>query len=91
MFLSTLSAQDLPELTPHKRGFWRILDCYDQRWQIETYFYGIKKFWSFGSYQVRSQNKIEGLHFIANLAYLLTQLPAWQELQGRGQVRAKTR
>lgn len=89
LFISTLSAQDLPELTPHQKGFWRILAYYNQRWKIETYFYEIKKFWSFGSYQVRSQNKIEGLHFIANLAYLLTQLlpqieSAWQELQGQG-------
>ncbi|GAW65092.1 hypothetical protein Lacidipiscis_02321 [Ligilactobacillus acidipiscis] len=89
LFISTLPAQDLPELTPHKGGFWRILDYYDQRWKIETYFYEIKKFWSFGEYQVRSQNKIEGLHFIANLAYLLTQLlpqiqPDWQELQEQG-------
>ena len=89
LFISTLSAQDLPELTPHQKSFWRILAYYNQRWKIETYFYEIKKFWSFGSYQVRSQNKIEGLHFIANLAYLLTQLlpqieSAWQELQGQG-------
>ncbi|WP_017867914.1 IS701 family transposase, partial [Ligilactobacillus pobuzihii] len=89
LFISTLPAQDLPELTPHKTGFWRILDYYNQRWKIETYFYEIKKFWSFGSYQVRSQDKIEGLHFIANLAYLLTQLlpqvrPEWQELRGQG-------
>lgn len=81
--------QDLPELTPSKTEIGRILGYYNQRWKIETYFYEIKKFWSFGGYQVRPHNKIEGLHFIANLAYLLTQLlpqvqPAWQELQGQG-------
>lgn len=79
----------LPELTPSKAGIWQILDYYNQRWKIKTYFYEIKKFWSFGSYQVRSQNKIEGLHFIANLAYFLIQLfpqfqPEWQVLQGQG-------
>ena len=53
---------------------WRILEYYEQRWKIETYFYEIKTFWSFGSYQVRSYEEIEGLNFLINFTYGLVKI-----------------
>ncbi|GAW64968.1 hypothetical protein Lacidipiscis_02195 [Ligilactobacillus acidipiscis] len=84
LFISTLAVQDIPALAQGHQGAWRIMDFYAQRWQIETYFYEIKKFWSFGGYQVRTQHKIEALHFIANLAYLLTKLLPQRQTERQG-------
>lgn len=53
---------------------WRILEYYEQRWKIETYFYEIKTFWSFGSYQVRSYEEIEGMNFLINFTYGLVKI-----------------
>lgn len=33
---------------------WRIVEYYEQNWKMETNFYKIKTFLSFGSYQVHS-------------------------------------
>lgn len=74
LFISTIAPDELPELDSEIIGLWRILEYYDQRWSIETYFYELKKFWSFGSYQVRSQREIEGLNFVTTFTYILTRI-----------------
>jgi len=47
LFISTIASETLPEITLGTQGLWRILEYYEQRWKIETYFYEIKTFWSF--------------------------------------------
>lgn len=74
LFLSTISSNELPELSEDLIGLWRILDYYNQRWKIETYFYELKKFWSFGTYQVRSHHEINELNFLTNFAYSLVKV-----------------
>lgn len=74
LFISTIAPDELPELGAETIGLWRILEYYNQRWSIETYFYELKKFWSFGSYQVRSRKEIEGLNFVTTFAYSLTKI-----------------
>ncbi|ETA74992.1 transposase [Ligilactobacillus equi] len=74
LFLSTIAPKDLPELSEENIGLWRILDYYDQRWKIETYFYELKQFWSFRKYQVRSHQEVDGLNFLINFAYILTKI-----------------
>lgn len=54
LFILTIAPEALPEITPGTQVLWRILEYYEQRRKIEPYFYEIKTFWSFGSYQVRS-------------------------------------
>ena len=71
LFLSTISPNELPELSKDLIGLWQILDYYDQRWKNETYFYELKKFWSFGTYQVRSHHEINGFNFLTNSDYSL--------------------
>ncbi|WP_330768410.1 histidine kinase [Ligilactobacillus equi] len=51
-----------------------MLDYYEQRWKIETYFYELKQFWSFGKYQVRSHQEVDNLNFLINPAYVLTKI-----------------
>ncbi len=74
LFISTIDPEKLPAITPETQGMWRILEYYEQRWKIETYFYEIKTFWSFGSYQVRSYEEIEGVNFLINFTYGLVKI-----------------
>ncbi|MDE5753807.1 MAG: transposase [Oscillospiraceae bacterium] len=52
------------------------LTIYALRWHIETAFYEQKRFWSFGSYMLRSKNGIECLLNLLTILYsMMTLLP----------------
>ncbi|MGO5436250.1 IS701 family transposase [Enterococcus cecorum] len=74
LFISTIDPEKLPAIKPETQGLWCILEYYEQRWKIETYFYEIKTFWSFGSYQVRSYEEIERMNFLINFTYGLIKI-----------------
>jgi hypothetical protein len=84
LFLSTIAPQKLcdlfssPEHTPNNdrgRVAWLLpLHLYSLRWNIETIFYELKTFWSFGNYMLRSKQGIENFISIISISYACAKL-----------------
>jgi hypothetical protein len=50
------------------------LKLYSLRWAIETIFYELKTFWSFGSYRLRSKSAIDNFVNLLSISYSFTKL-----------------
>lgn len=83
LFLSTLDPQNLYAMFSRRQEpgadaaqlSWLLpLKLYSLRWSIETLFYELKTFWSFGSYRVRSKHAIENFVALIALSYSFVKL-----------------
>ena len=94
LFLSTVAPEKLysmfasHEQTANSENFandstrisWLLpLKLYSLRWNIETIFYEMKTFWSFGNYRVRSKQAIENFVSIMALSYACVKLIPFED------------
>jgi len=84
LFISTISYPNLaalfsPDILPNNnhsaRPSWLLpLAFYSLRWNIETMFYELKSFWSFGNYMLRSKRGIENFISVISISYSFAKL-----------------
>jgi hypothetical protein len=89
LFASTIDPKKLFDLfSPHGQSLdndparlsWLLpLKLYSLRWSIETMFYELKTFWSFGSYRLRSKSAIENFVSLISLSYSFVKLAPFED------------